>query len=120
MTQRLSCALHVALLISLCGVLYFPYLGRVPFFDKGEPREALAVQDMGAVGTHDTATSDGPWDVGVNEKRIDGPLTLAKVFERAGQHSGAAVLPVWGSADGRGWCPCIQLLRKAADGCWLD
>jgi 4-amino-4-deoxy-L-arabinose transferase-like glycosyltransferase len=39
-------ALHLAMLISLCGVLYFPYLGRVPFFDKGEPREAMAVQDI--------------------------------------------------------------------------
>jgi 4-amino-4-deoxy-L-arabinose transferase-like glycosyltransferase len=38
--------LHILLLIALCGVLYFPYLGRVPFFDKGEPREALAVQDI--------------------------------------------------------------------------
>jgi len=38
--------LHILLLIALCGVLYFPYLGKVPFFDKGEPREALAVQDI--------------------------------------------------------------------------
>jgi 4-amino-4-deoxy-L-arabinose transferase-like glycosyltransferase len=38
--------LHVALLGALCGVLYFPYLGSIPFFDKGEPREALAVQDI--------------------------------------------------------------------------
>ena len=37
---------HVALLIALCGALYFPYLGNTPFFDKGEPREALAVQDI--------------------------------------------------------------------------
>ena len=37
---------HVILLILLCGVLYFPYLGSTPFFDKGEPREALAVQDI--------------------------------------------------------------------------
>ena len=41
-----SSALHIGLLIALCGVLYFPYLGRVPFFDKGEPREAMAVQDI--------------------------------------------------------------------------
>ena len=34
------------MLIALCGVLYFPYLGSIPFFDKGEPREALAVQDI--------------------------------------------------------------------------
>ena len=37
---------HVLLLIVLCGVLYLPFLGSVPFFDKGEPREALAVQDI--------------------------------------------------------------------------
>ena len=37
---------HVILLIALCGVLYFPYLDSIPFFDKGEPREALAVQDI--------------------------------------------------------------------------
>ena len=46
MTQRSSLVLHVLLLIALCGVLYFPYLGNTPFFDKGEPREALAVQDI--------------------------------------------------------------------------
>ena len=38
--------LHVFLLIALCGVLYFPYLGSTPVFDKGEPREGLAVQDI--------------------------------------------------------------------------
>ena len=38
--------LHVLLLIGLCFLLYFPYLGSIPFFDKGEPREALAVQDI--------------------------------------------------------------------------
>lgn len=37
---------HVALLIALCAALYVPYLGNTPFFDKGEPREALAVQDI--------------------------------------------------------------------------
>jgi hypothetical protein len=26
--------------------LYFPYLGAAPFFNKGEPREAMAVQDI--------------------------------------------------------------------------
>lgn len=45
-TTESRSALHLALLIALCGVLYFPYLGKVPFFDKGEPREALAVQDI--------------------------------------------------------------------------
>jgi len=38
--------LHLLLLLFLCGALYFPYLGSIPFFDKGEPREALAVQDI--------------------------------------------------------------------------
>jgi hypothetical protein len=52
---------------------------------------ALAVQEMGAVGTHDTATSDGPWDVGVNEKRIDGPLTVDKARAAYGWYDGAAV-----------------------------
>lgn len=37
---------HLLLLLALCGVLYFPYLGSTPIFDKGEPREALAVQDI--------------------------------------------------------------------------
>lgn len=30
----------------------------------------------GAVGPHDTATSDKPWDASANEKRLDSPLTL--------------------------------------------
>jgi hypothetical protein len=37
---------HTALLLLLCGLLYFPYLGTAPFFNKGEPREAMAVQDI--------------------------------------------------------------------------
>ncbi len=37
---------QVALLLVLCAALYVPYLGNTPFFDKGEPREALAVQDI--------------------------------------------------------------------------
>ena len=37
---------HYMFLVALCGVLYIPYLGSIPFFDKGEPREALAVQDI--------------------------------------------------------------------------
>jgi 4-amino-4-deoxy-L-arabinose transferase-like glycosyltransferase len=45
-TTSSSSALHIVFLVALCGVLYFPYLGRLPFFDKGEPREALAVQDI--------------------------------------------------------------------------
>jgi hypothetical protein len=46
MKNRSSALIHIMLLLVLCGVLYFPYLGQVPFFDKGEPREALAVQDI--------------------------------------------------------------------------
>jgi 4-amino-4-deoxy-L-arabinose transferase-like glycosyltransferase len=46
MIQRFSPAIHAALLFFLCAVLYFPYLGAAPFFDKGEPREAMAVQDI--------------------------------------------------------------------------
>ncbi|HEX2227564.1 MAG TPA: glycosyltransferase family 39 protein [Candidatus Binatia bacterium] len=37
---------HTALLLLLCGALYWPYLGAAPFFNKGEPREAMAVQDI--------------------------------------------------------------------------
>ncbi|MBI2230010.1 MAG: hypothetical protein HYU46_13040, partial [Deltaproteobacteria bacterium] len=43
---RSQSLIHILLLVILCGVLYFPYLGSTPFFDKGEPREALAVQDI--------------------------------------------------------------------------
>ena len=46
MKNRSNALLHIMLLLALCGVLYFPYLAQVPFFDKGEPREALAVQDI--------------------------------------------------------------------------
>jgi 4-amino-4-deoxy-L-arabinose transferase-like glycosyltransferase len=42
----LRSALYGAVLLAFCGLLYFPYLGNTPFFDKGEPREALAVQDI--------------------------------------------------------------------------
>ena len=42
--------IHFALLGVLCGFLYFPYLGSTPFFDKGEPREALAVVDINQRG----------------------------------------------------------------------
>ena len=37
---------HWVILIALCGALYFPYLGSIPLFDRGEPREALAIQDI--------------------------------------------------------------------------
>jgi 4-amino-4-deoxy-L-arabinose transferase-like glycosyltransferase len=50
MTEKISVRwqipVHLVLLLALCGVLYFPYLGNTPLFDKGEPREALAVQDI--------------------------------------------------------------------------
>jgi 4-amino-4-deoxy-L-arabinose transferase-like glycosyltransferase len=46
MMQRFPTVVHVALLVLLCAVLYFPYLGAAPFYDKGEPREAMAVQDI--------------------------------------------------------------------------
>ncbi len=37
---------HRAALLALCSLLYFPYLGKLPFFNKGEPREALVVQEI--------------------------------------------------------------------------
>lgn len=43
---RAQLLVHISLLFVLCGVLYFPYIGSIPYFDKGEPREALAVQDI--------------------------------------------------------------------------
>jgi hypothetical protein len=46
MAQRYLAFAHTALLLLLCAVLYFPYLGSAPFFNKGEPREAMAVQDI--------------------------------------------------------------------------
>src|SRR5439155_14990544 len=44
--DRNQSTFHIILLIVLCGALYFPYLDSTPFFDKGEPREAMAVQDI--------------------------------------------------------------------------
>jgi 4-amino-4-deoxy-L-arabinose transferase-like glycosyltransferase len=44
--QRLRIAVDIGILLVLCGVLYLPYLDALPFFDRGEPREALAVQDI--------------------------------------------------------------------------
>jgi len=46
MNERNRSLLHITVLAALCGILYFPYLGSAPFYDKGEPREALAVQDI--------------------------------------------------------------------------
>ena len=56
-----------------------------------EALQALRVQELGAVGTHDTATSDGPWDAGVNEKRIDSPLSVDKTRAAYAWYDGAAV-----------------------------
>ncbi len=46
MHQRFLPVFHAVLLVLLCGASYFPYLGAAPLFDKGEPREAMAVQDI--------------------------------------------------------------------------
>ena len=46
MNNKDNLVLHILLLVFLCGTLYFPYLSATSFFDKGEPREALAVQDI--------------------------------------------------------------------------
>jgi 2'-5' RNA ligase len=37
---------------------------------------AVAELKFGAVGTHSTATSDVPWDVGINEKRLPSPMSV--------------------------------------------
>jgi len=37
---------HLAGLLALCSLLYLPNLGTLPFFNKGEPREALVVQEI--------------------------------------------------------------------------
>ena len=46
MNERNKSIIHAVLLLALCGILYFPYLGATPFYDRGEPREALTVQDI--------------------------------------------------------------------------
>ncbi|MGH7772397.1 MAG: ArnT family glycosyltransferase [Candidatus Binatia bacterium] len=38
--------MYLVTLAVLCGLLFFPYLGWFPFFNKGEPREALVVQEI--------------------------------------------------------------------------
>jgi len=53
--------------------------------------QALAVQELGAVGTHGTATSDSPWDAGVNEKRLPSPLTVDKARAAYAWYDGGAV-----------------------------
>jgi len=44
-------AFDVLLLLSVCLVLYFFDLGRAPFFDKQEPREALVVWEINHSGS---------------------------------------------------------------------
>jgi 2'-5' RNA ligase len=53
--------------------------------------ETLRVQEMGAVGTHDTATTDGDWDGPANEKRLDGPLTADKARAAYAWYDGSAL-----------------------------
>jgi hypothetical protein len=50
----------------------------------------LRVQEMGAIGTHDTATVDGEWDGPANEKRID-QLTVDKARAAYAWYDGGAV-----------------------------
>lgn len=46
MRSRRAQLIYFLLLITLCGVLFFPSLSRIPFFNKGEPREALLVLEI--------------------------------------------------------------------------
>jgi hypothetical protein len=39
-------SLHLLILGCVCGIVFFANLGRIPFYDKGEPREALVVRDI--------------------------------------------------------------------------
>jgi 4-amino-4-deoxy-L-arabinose transferase-like glycosyltransferase len=39
-------ALYLFILGCVCGLVFFANLGSVPFYDKGEPREALVVRDI--------------------------------------------------------------------------
>jgi Dolichyl-phosphate-mannose-protein mannosyltransferase len=41
-----SGAIHLFILGLVCGVVFFANLGRLPFYDKAEPREALVVRDI--------------------------------------------------------------------------
>jgi len=41
-----SAAFHLLMLGFVCAVVFFVNLGRIPFYDKGEPREALVVRDI--------------------------------------------------------------------------
>jgi 4-amino-4-deoxy-L-arabinose transferase-like glycosyltransferase len=39
-------AIHLFILGLVCGIVFFANLGRLPFYDKAEPREALVVRDI--------------------------------------------------------------------------
>lgn len=56
-----------------------------------EAIQHLAVQELGAVGAHKTATSDASWDAGVNEKRLPSPLTVAQARAAYAWYDSAAV-----------------------------
>jgi len=45
-SDRNAFVLYLVVLVALCAILYFPHLARIPFFDKGEPREAIVVQEI--------------------------------------------------------------------------
>ena len=38
--------LYPLILACVCGIVFFANLGSTPFYDKGEPREALVVRDI--------------------------------------------------------------------------
>ena len=48
MTSKYSTAAawHFLILGCVCGIVFFANLGGIPFYDKGEPREALVVRDI--------------------------------------------------------------------------
>jgi 4-amino-4-deoxy-L-arabinose transferase-like glycosyltransferase len=41
-----SHSINLTVLAVICGLVFFLFLGKVPFHDKGEPREALVVRDI--------------------------------------------------------------------------
>lgn len=45
-----SLPLHLLAIAALCAALYFPALRRIPFYNKGEPREAIVVQSIVLTG----------------------------------------------------------------------
>lgn len=51
----------------------------------------LQVQEMGAVGTHHTATTDTAWDGASNEKLLTSPLTVDKARAAYAWYDGGAV-----------------------------